>query len=656
MIALATYEEGNILETRKSLEVLPYDLLLNITQNLTIQDVCALQLTCKSLYDFSVTRPVYRHLALCLLRRCRALPLTGFQCLSDLSTEQLISAVKKATRLELDWLQRTPRRCFNSAYATRNDATPNWYTIINAPADEEIDWLSPVTTDYTLCATKSGKVICWDIRANTCTAQWDPGNSWELWKCRVQFDTRTVYFTMAKLLSKFRTMEFILMKLEFPSEACSSKESAQPVFTKLTTFRTAGSVINIFLLDPSSRLLSAFIWLPTSKSIGLFVLPDWDLPEYVFVDTTVECASHANWSCILYKDHVVVHTEDSEMAVQHFYPLPILKRHAQPVENEKMFTPRVSGQLPPISSVSARFVFPSPVPPAGDVKSDASSFAHSDHAIDIPSIETSVPNPFPPSTWLPDSAHFVRQWWPTLPIVPKLSCTVILFADHDQETHKTKYVLAQHYFRVPLTGGLPRTQPPSPVATLHVAPRNQAGQADDHSDGSWHSGASSASTLIDDSTDVGNKLDETEEQEASIRVWYVSEPFEVACTFDLEETDEGTIGVHPRPLMAVDFGHACWVEYMRDQELDENEAAEPFREKRRLRLVSFPPIIYDEDEALGKESFLKKKSNETEGVVRTLEIPHELDLDKADTLNIEQSHGTVIISTKDGKIFILCYE
>lgn len=53
MIALATYEEGNILETRKSLEVLPYDLLLNITQNLTIQDVCALQLVSTCLYSMS---------------------------------------------------------------------------------------------------------------------------------------------------------------------------------------------------------------------------------------------------------------------------------------------------------------------------------------------------------------------------------------------------------------------------------------------------------------------------------------------------------------------------------------------------------------------------------------------------------------------------
>jgi hypothetical protein len=45
-----------------------------------------------------------------------------------------------------------------------------------------------------------------------------------------------------------------------------------------------------------------------------------------------------------------------------------------------------------------------------------------------------------------------------------------------------------------------------------------------------------------------------------------------------------------------------------------------------------------------------------EAVVRTLEIPEELDLDVVETINIDQSQGAVILSVKDGKIFILRYE
>lgn len=79
---------------------------------------------------------------------------------------------------------------------------PRWYKVINSPPDEEVDWLSPITSSYSLCATKSGKVVCWDVHRNACIAQWDPFERWELWKCRVEFEQRTVFFTMAKVLRK----------------------------------------------------------------------------------------------------------------------------------------------------------------------------------------------------------------------------------------------------------------------------------------------------------------------------------------------------------------------------------------------------------------------------------------------------------------------
>ena len=77
-------------------------------------------------------------------------------------------------------------------------------------------------------------------------------------------------------------MEFVLMKLEFP-------EDSEPVFSELATFKTIGVVMNVFLLDPSSRLLSAFVWVSSSNTIGLYALLDWSLQEYVFIDTGIEC-------------------------------------------------------------------------------------------------------------------------------------------------------------------------------------------------------------------------------------------------------------------------------------------------------------------------------------------------------------------------------
>lgn len=174
------------------------------------------------MYDFSTTRPVYRKLANDLLRRCRALPLKGFQRLTDLTTEQLIRSVNKATRYEQAWRIRAPRPITAAPYTGINlhsnymdvaeDYNPStntsaysrgntWYKVVSAPPEEDVDWLSPITSSYTLCATKSGKVVCWDVQTDTCLAEWNPGERWELWKCRVEFEERTVFFTMAKVLS-----------------------------------------------------------------------------------------------------------------------------------------------------------------------------------------------------------------------------------------------------------------------------------------------------------------------------------------------------------------------------------------------------------------------------------------------------------------------
>lgn len=146
--------------------------------------------------EFIASRPVYRHLAQTFLRRCRPLPLTGFSRLSDLSNDTLISAIHRAARLERGWTTRTPQ----PTQALKPAPERRWYRTLRSPPDEEVDWLSPITSSYILCSTKSGKVFCWDIETDRCLASWDPQAQWELWKCRVEFEAREVYFTMAMVL------------------------------------------------------------------------------------------------------------------------------------------------------------------------------------------------------------------------------------------------------------------------------------------------------------------------------------------------------------------------------------------------------------------------------------------------------------------------
>lgn len=140
----------------------------------------------------------------------------GFQRITDLTTPQLIRSVNKATRYESAWRRRGPKPIGSDAYTSINphsnymdlakgvlpnpDRTGKWYKVVSAPPGEDVDWLSPITSSYTLCATKSGKVVCWDVQGDTCLAEWNPGERWELWKCRVEFEEKTVFFTMAKVL------------------------------------------------------------------------------------------------------------------------------------------------------------------------------------------------------------------------------------------------------------------------------------------------------------------------------------------------------------------------------------------------------------------------------------------------------------------------
>ena len=133
-----------------------------------------------------------------------------------------------------------------------------------------------------------------------------------------------------------------MMKLEFPED-----EELKPMFSELARFKTIGVVTNVFLLDPLSRLLAAFVWISSSNTVGLYALLDWSKEEYVFIDTGLERVSaHASsvslclnlsarpasssWTCERYKEQIVIHFEDSNIVRQHFYPIYTLRKHVRP--------------------------------------------------------------------------------------------------------------------------------------------------------------------------------------------------------------------------------------------------------------------------------------------------------------------------------------
>ena len=479
----------------------------------------------------------------------------------------------------------------------------------------------------------------------------------------------------------------------------------------------------------------------------------------------------SNWSCLLFQQHIVIHCEESDAAFQHFYPLSLLLQYSTALTS-KLSTPIISRRLTPFRTLTKKFKFP-PLPDMDDTDSEPdpadvqtlhddgdddiinsipilnlngagpSNQAHStsppsasaspsaistaSSSSSIPSSASSVtgapllppvipltninPHPFPP--WYPESAHFVRQWWPTLPNIPRVSCTVVLLAAHDQQTHRNRFVLAQHYFRVPLD----HAEWDNPSWETCTDPSSSS------SNGKLKMSFTKMNGGHRHKNGMNGHLNHLEDiqDDALMHLWYVSKPFEVVRVFDTPGMDEeDDVSERPRPLVAVDFGHAVWIEYNeaafgddeqqqqqqqqpdQDQDKDKDQGQEleldqeleleqsgaeeengvengedtktEFSEietepPKRLRFVSFPPFSVDYDASAefesplggsggggGTRNGIGNAAYSYEGDVRTLETPSELDLGAVETINIDQSQGAIILSDKGGRIFILCYE
>lgn len=82
------------------------------------------------------------------------------------------------------------------------------------------------------------------------------------------------------------------MALHFPGDAEAGEgEPGAPFFSKLASFCFPGHVISVYLLDPIRRLLSAYIWVEKTNHLGLYVLLDWAVPLYVYLNTGISCVS-----------------------------------------------------------------------------------------------------------------------------------------------------------------------------------------------------------------------------------------------------------------------------------------------------------------------------------------------------------------------------
>ena len=216
------------------------------------------------------------------------------------------------------------------------------------------------------------------------------------------------------------------------------------------------------------------------------------------------------------------------------------------------------------------------------------------------------------------------------------------------------FIIAQHYFDVPVSGGKVVTQ------DQYLRQRQTELQADGilfapngvTNDGQADNTQHADTDGIEAFSAPSDRDPEVEEGKPIAKMWFVSNTFEAVCSVEEdEENDDGeTVAGKCRPLVAIDFGHATWIEYV-----PQSDGAKT----KELRFVSFPPVIMDENGVTkpkkGEEGTFGLE-DETEGRVKTLPIPDELDIDKVETINLDQSQGAILLSVEGGKVFILCYD
>jgi hypothetical protein len=309
---------------------------------------------------------------------------------------------------------------------------------------------------------------------------------------------------------------------------------------------------------------------------------------------------------------------------------------------------------------------------------DPSSFPGMQNPFDAPWCETLfnalIAHPLTLEGRFPDACHFVRQWWPTLPSpntrsnARRVSCTVLLLTRHDTDTHTNEHTLAQHYFGTPLIAGIPIDGEPEI--------RDRPLVIDDG--------------LQWDFPPSGSGPRELRSGGVPMRMWYVSEPFRIVCAPDPDpEAPEEDLDFRERPLLAVDFGHAVWIEWIDstdseniggstnqpefstsdfprageglDQVIFNNEdraanTVHKTNSSKRIRFVSFPPIAVGDDGVEEDIPGPHSKERPVTGAVHTLETPEGLDLDSVETINVDQSQGAVLLSVSTGKVWVLYFE
>ncbi|CEL56537.1 hypothetical protein RSOLAG1IB_07886 [Rhizoctonia solani AG-1 IB] len=296
---------------RWRLDLLPYDLLLSITQYLSVKDVIKLRRTCRFLLQFSKTHSVWASLARSVQSR-RALPLPIWP------------------RVEANFLKErpTPRPIFQVL-----DAGQRW---------GQISWLGQIAGGrYIVIFFRNGVLSVWDIAPEICgCVAWTQTHLHHYTHtCEVLQEDQAVLIGLATGAHDSNQEEygqFSVFKLDFPPL------HSDVSISQVLDIRIDIPITGLFL----ERGLAGVVG-PFREGTAALQVYDWKTRQGILLDTGIELETDCDLDVIAFPEEIVLYAEDSETSTLHTYTVENIRRMLSLVEHHNPQTvAQVGGGFP----------------------------------------------------------------------------------------------------------------------------------------------------------------------------------------------------------------------------------------------------------------------------------------------------------------------
>ncbi|KAG8698923.1 hypothetical protein FRC08_005629 [Ceratobasidium sp. 394] len=292
--------------------------------------------TCRHLYQFTKTRPVWAALADSIQRR-RAIPLPQWRSLESLGAHELESSVSQAARIEANFLRERP-------------SARSIFQIINTGRKwGHISWLGQIAGGrYVVIFFRSGVLSVWDVapEKSGCVATLQTQMDNYTHTCEVLQEEQATLIglaTGAHDTDHTDAGKFSVFKIKFP-----------PVNPGVSITQVLDAKIDIpmtglFLYQGLAGVVGPF----HNRRTAALQVYDWRTGHGILLNTGIDLRTDCDLDVISFPEEIVLYAEDSKQSVIHTYTVDNIRRMLSLVaDHEPQTVARVGGGFPALSDNS----------------------------------------------------------------------------------------------------------------------------------------------------------------------------------------------------------------------------------------------------------------------------------------------------------------